>query len=292
MKRLLNEPLLHFFLLGVVIFAAYRLLSQPGGSAEPGKIVVTGGRIEHLAAGFAQAWLRPPSDAELKGLIDDWVREEIAVRESIAMGLDKDDAVIRRRLRQKIEFISDDTSARAEPTDADLDTYLQAHPDGFRVEQLLTFRQVYLNPERHGETLARDAAELLAQLRQAGSNSDVSALGDPSLLPQDVAAVPGSEVAKQFGQMFATQVGGLESGQWRGPIESGYGVHLVFISERTAGRLPALADVRDEVRREWTNARRLESTEKFYNALVSRNVVTIEDPELADKTKIAASGGK
>jgi parvulin-like peptidyl-prolyl isomerase len=170
-----------------------------------------------------------------------------------------------------------------------LNTYLEDHPDAFRHEQLLTFRQLYLNTERHGEMLARDTTQLLAQLKQAGGESDVSALGDPSLLAQEFAAVPGSEVAKQFGRTFAAELDGLESGQWQGPIESGYGLHLVFIKERTAGRLLALADVRDEVRREWTNMRRLETTEKFYDELLSRYVVIIERPEPVDKITVAAS---
>jgi hypothetical protein len=290
MKRLIKDPLLHFLLLGGVIFAAYSLLSRPDVSAEPGKIVVSVGQIEHLAASFAQAWLRPPSNAELKGLVDDWVREEIAVRESIAIGLEKDDAVIRRRLRQKIEFISDDTSARAEPTDADLNAYLQAHPDAFRVEPLLTFRQVYLNPERHGDQIAHNAAQLLAQLNQAGGRTEVSALGDPILLPQRFAAAPASDVAKQFGGKFAAQLAGLKSGQWQGPIESAYGLHLVYISEQSERGLPPLVEVRDAVHREWSNTRRLESTEKFYNELLSRYVVIIERPESVDTTKISASG--
>ena len=210
------------------------------------------------------------------GLVRDHVREEVYCREAMALGLDKDDTVIRRRLRQKMEFVSDDIAAQTEPTDADLTTYLLAHPDAFRVEQRFTFRQVYLNPERHGEHLARDAAQLLAQLNQAGNTIDPSALGDAFLLEEQFAAVPGSEVAKQFGESFAETLTGLQPGQWQGPVESGYGVHLVLVSKRTEGRLPELADVRDIVRREWDNARRLEANGKFYQELLKRYTVTIE----------------
>ena len=150
-----------------------------------------------------------------------------------------------------MEFVSDDIAAQAQPTDAELNAYLQAHPDTFRVEPRFTFSQVYLNPEKHGENLARDAAQLLAQLKQAGGKTDFSALGDSFMLDQQFDALPASEVARQFGEKFAATLGGLSPGQWQGPVESGYGVHLVFVSERTEGRLPALADVRDAVRREW-----------------------------------------
>jgi PPIC-type PPIASE domain len=284
MKRLLKEPLVHFLLLGAAIFAAYNWLPNRSG-AEAGKIVITQGQIEHLATGFAKTWQRPPTVEELAGLVRDHVREEVYYREARALGLDKDDTVIRRRLRQKMEFVSDDIAAQAEPTDDELHAYLQAHPDSFRVEPRFTFRQVYLNPDKRGENLVRDAAQLLVQLNQAGGKADASALGDSFLLEHQFAAVPASEVAKQFGEKFAAKLPGLTSGQWQGPVESGYGVHLVLVSERTAGRLPALAEVRDAVRLEWGNARRLEANENFYQELQKRYTVTIEGLEPAAEPK-------
>ncbi len=275
LKKIAKEPLLHFLLLGAALFIAYGLMSKPGSGA-PGKIVVTVGQIEHLAAGFAKTWQRPPTGEELKGLIDDWVQDEIATREAMALGLDKDDTVIRRRLRQKMEFVSEDVAAQTEPTDADLNAYLQAHPDSFRIEQRFTFRHVYLDPEKHGANLARDTARLLAQLKQSGGEADILVLGDSFLLGNDFAAVPASEIRKQFGEKFAEKLSGLPSGEWQGPVESGYGIHLVFITERTEGRQPALPDVRDAVRREWDNARRLEANEKFYQKLLKKYAVSVE----------------
>lgn len=276
MKRILKEPLMHFLLLGAGLFVAYSLISRPGSGGAPGKIVVTAGQVEHLAAAFAKTWQRPPTDEELKSLIDDWVREEIATREAMALGLDKDDSVIRRRLRQKLEFVSDDIAAQTEPTDSDLISYVKAHPESFRIEPRFTFSQVYLDPGKHGKNLARDAARLLARLSQAGDNNDLSALGDSFLLDSNFSAVSASEVAQQFGEEFAAKLGNLSPGRWQGPVESGYGVHLVLITERTEARLPALADVRDAARREWANARRLEGNEKFYQHLLKRYSVTIE----------------
>ena len=277
MKRILKEPLLHFLLLGVAIFVAYGFVSNStGGRSEPGKIVITQGQIEHLATAFARTWQRSPSAEELEGLVRDRVREEIYCREAMALGLDKDDTIIRRRLRQKMEFVYDDIATQVEPTEAELNAYLQAHRGAFRLEPRFTFRQVYLNPEKHGENVSRDAAQLLAQLKPAGEESDASALGDSFLLERTFAAVPGSEVAKQFGEKFAAELAKLPPGQWQGPIESGYGVHLVLVSERTEGRLPMLAEVRGAVRREWDKSRRLEMNEKFYQELLKRYTVTIE----------------
>ena len=282
MKRILQEPLLHFLLLGAAIFLGYGFVSK-GTSDEPGTIVITQGQIEHLATGFAKTWQRPPTQEELSGLVEDHLKEEIYCREALALGLDKDDTVIRRRLRQKMEFVSDDIAAQKEPTDAELETYLKTHADMFRIEQRLTFRQVYLNPQKRGEHLAEDAANLLAQLNQAGSQVDASTQGDSFLLEHDFQALPARDIAKQFGEEFSAQLLTLKLGQWQGPIESGYGLHLLFVSDRTEGRLPALAEVRDAVRREWDNARRLEGNENFYQSLRQRYTVTIEQPAVEAK---------
>lgn len=280
MQKLLREPLLHFLLLGAAIFAAYSLVTKRS-SAEPGKIVITQRQVENLAFAFAKTWQRTPTDKELAGLVRDRVREEVYYREAMALGLDKDDTVVRRRLRQKMEFISDDLAKQAEPSDAELNAYLQTHADKFRVEPRFTFRQVYLNPDKHRATLAADTARVLAQLRQTGGKADSSALGDTSLLERDYTALPASDIAKQFGEQFAAKLRELAPGEWQGPVESGYGVHLVQVSERSEGRVPALAEVREAVRRESDNARRQEANEKFYQDLLKRYVVTIEEPKLA-----------
>jgi hypothetical protein len=279
MRRLIREPLVHFLLLGAGLFAVFGILNKGAGGGEPGKIVVTLGKTENLATLFSRTWQRPPTPQELEGLIQDYVREEVAVREALALGLDRDDIIIRRRLRQKLEFVSEDLAGQVEPTDEELRAYLKEHPDTFRIERRFTFTQIYLNPERRGETLARDASELLAKLKQAGSKTDLSGLGDSFLLEQRFDAAPASDVVKLFGEKFTGRLNELPVGEWAGPVESGYGTHLVWVSERTEGRLPELEEVRDRVRREWANAEREKANEKFYQALLGRYTVTIEKPQ-------------
>ncbi|HSR90641.1 MAG TPA: peptidylprolyl isomerase [Gemmatimonadales bacterium] len=271
--KILREPLLHFLLLGAVIFGAYRFLSNERAT-QPGNIVVTQGRIEALVAAYTRTWQRPPTASEREGLIGDYIREEVYVREAIALGLDQDDMVIRRRLRQKLEFVSEDLSPLAEATDGQLHAYLAAHQDAFSVEPRFTFRQVFLDPRRRGDQLSHDAAHLLARLRQASTDPDT--VGDASMLDHSFGALPASLVAAQFGDQFAAALGKLPIGQWHGPVASAYGAHLVLVDDRTEGRVPDLEEVRDVVRRDWANAQRTEVSEKYYQTLLRRYAVTVE----------------
>lgn len=280
MKHLLKEPLVHFLVLGALIFAGYEWLNRNGEPA-PGRIVISQGQLASMVENFTRTQQRPPSHEEMEGLIRAQVRGEVYYREALALGLDKDDAIIRRRLQQKMEFISDDVADQAQPTDAELNAFLQAHPDKFRVEQSFTFRQLYLNPEKHGTNLASDAAQLLTKLNQPGGDTGFAAMGDPFMLDNRFNAITASAIANQFGKEFTAKLGGLAQGQWQGPVESGYGQHLVCLSERTPARAPALAEVRDAVRREWAEARRLAANEKFYQDLLKHYTVTIEQPAAA-----------
>src|SRR5664279_5583651 len=241
MKRILKEPLLHFLVLAAMLFVVYSLVSK-GSSGEGGKIVITQGQLGSMWESFTQTRQREPTRDEWEGLIRERVREEVYYREALALGMDKDDLIIRRRLQQKMEFVSDDVAAQAQPTDDELRAYLQAHPDSFRVDQRFTFRQVFFNPEKHGKSLARDTAQLLARLNQEGSKTDTSTLGDSIMLDKQYDALPAAEVGRLFGDKFAKALGALPLGQWQGPVESAYGVHLVFVSERVAGQVPALSD--------------------------------------------------
>jgi hypothetical protein len=277
---LLREPLVHFIVLGLALFAVYGALDRDRADVAAA-IVVSRGQIEHLAVGFSRVWQRTPTAEELDGLIRDYIREEVYYREAVAMGLDRDDTVIRRRLRQKLEFVSEDIAALAEPTQGDLQAFLQSQPERFRTEPRLTFQHAYLNPERRGDRLAIDAAALLERLKAAGAQADVSTLGDRFLLATSFESIPGSEIALQFGEEFARAVNDLAPGEWHGPVESGYGVHLVLVSARTEGRLPALEEVRDAVRREWSNAQREKANEVLYQRLLARYTVTIEQPKAA-----------
>ena len=201
--KMLREPLLHFILLGAAIFAVYGFVTRHR-TDKPGEIVVTQGALENIVTGFTRTWQRPPTEEELRGQIREYIREEAAYREALAMGLDRDDTIVRRRLRQKLEFLSDDLAIRVEPTDTDLQTFLQAHPDLFQSEPLFSFRQVYLNPQQHAANLSADEARLLADLQRSGPNADLSSLGDPFLLAPSFQNVSLAEIKQVFGDQFAS----------------------------------------------------------------------------------------
>lgn len=280
--KLFREPLLHFLILGAGLFLLFGAVADRTGERVD-QIVVSSGQIDHLVEVWTKTWQRPPTSGELQGLIKDYIKEEILYREARAMGLDKDDTIIRRRLRQKMEFLAEDVAAAAEPTDEQLRAFLEENRDKFRVERGVTFSHVYLNRERRGTALAGDAERLLIELGKSDGRVDPAKLGDPFLMPREYRSVPESEVAKLFGRAFASRLLELEPGRWAGPVESGYGVHLVLVRERTERRLPQLAEVRETVRREWFAGRRREANEAFYRYLREKYTVIVEEPEWADK---------
>ena len=286
MKRLLREPLLHFLVLGAAIFTVHGLVAGRR-APEGGRIVVTQARIEALATGFARTWQRLPSPQELEDLIRDHVREEAATREAIALGLDRDDIVIRRRLRQKLEFVLEDDVA--EPSEQELRAWFESHAADFRQEPRITFSHVYLDADRRGPALATDASVILARLR-AEPGRDPAHLGDPFLLGHRFERQPVADVRQQFGEAFGTALDRLEPVAWSGPIQSGYGLHLVLVHERIEGRLPTFEAVRNEVHRDWSQARRAAAEERLYRSLLERYRVTIEAPARDTGAVQAASG--
>ena len=274
--RLLREPLLQFLALGAMLFALYGVAGKRNAEA-PDKIVVSASRIATLGDGFARTWRRSPSEQELQGLIEDYIRDEVFYREGRAAGLDRDDVVIRRRVRQKMEFLAEDMSV-PEPSDEQLAAYLAANPARFRTEDHLTFHQIFLSATRRPNTIESDSKRLTSVLARADAAVDAMALGDPFLLGEEFRDVSPSRVTSIFGEDFSTQIAAMETGRWQGPISSGFGQHFVFISERTSGGLPPLDAVRPAVRREWTNTRRLEAERKLYVSLRARHEIVLETP--------------
>jgi hypothetical protein len=283
-SRILREPLLHFLVLGAGLFLLYGYV----GDAVPeraDKILVDEAEIARLSEQFQRTWMRPPTRQELA---EDFVKEEILNREALALGLDKDDLVIRRRMRQKMEFLNAALAEQREPTDAELQAYLDANPGKFRRPARYSFRQNYLGPDVAGTE--RRAADLLARLQaDPALGADPQALGDPTLLPPGLDSASEQEIAATFGTEFADSVSGLAKDTWRGPYPSSYGLHLIRLTGKEEGGLPELGQIRSAVAREWSNERRQEADDHFYQALRARFSVEIRLPkESADRQSLAA----
>jgi hypothetical protein len=248
--RLLREPLLHFAVLGVALFSTYYWLngSRPASDAvEP--VRIGSGQVEWLKETFSNQWLRPPDAGELQGLVAELVNEELFAREAQAMGLGEDDTIVRRRLAQKLKFLVEDTSRLAEPTDAELRQYFEANAARFEDSPRVSFSQIYFNPENRKDAVG-DAGLVLAGL-SANPGPDVSELGDRFLLEAEMRDADRQAVANAFGDEFANALLAIEPGKWSGPLKSGYGAHLVFVSARQIARKPAFEAVRGKVIAEW-----------------------------------------
>jgi hypothetical protein len=274
MAKWLKEPLIHFLLLGLLIFFAYDWLAGKGSA--PGEIFISRGQQQNLLNTFSRTWQRPPTPQEYQGLLQDYLRLEIAYRESMSMGLDQDDIVIRRRLRQKLELLAEDVASLVAPEDQQLQTYLDENIEEFMVEPRISLRQVYISRDRRGSAAEQDAQELLQRITTDGPNGDFEVFGDPLPLPSDIRNLRESEVARLFGSVFTDGLKVLATGHWSGPVESGFGLHLVFIEERMAGRAPDLTEVREAVQREWLSQRRTETVDGLYERLAENYTIEIE----------------
>ena len=282
MKKLLKEPLLHFLLIGAGLFLLFGWrggpASLPAGQSgqQSAKIVVAQGDSDRMVETFTRIWQRMPTEEEVKGLVEDLVRDEIYYREALAIGLDRDDSVIKRRMRQKMEFIFEDIAAQAEPTDEELLAYMEKHPDSYLVDPQIAFRHVYVNLDKRGRNAEADARQILAKLNE-GVNTDL--VGDSFMLDTEIKLSPLWEIRKQFGEEFSRNLLELKSEKWEGPVRSGFGLHLVLVTKRVGGHLPELKEVREIVKRDWMAERQKELKDAAYAKLRDRYSVEVERPK-------------
>lgn len=274
LRRLVREPLVHFAIIGGLLFLAF---GRGGGEAprSAAEIVVSRADVDRIAAGFRSTWGRAPSQRELEGAVNDFVREEVLYRTGLSLGLDRDDTIVRRRIRQKMEFFFEDTIPP--PTEAELRAFFEANAEKFREEPRLAFRQTFFS-ERRADAEA-DARAVLGRLGEGDATAD--AAGDPMLLPAESGLLPLARVRAQYGEEFARAVRDLEPGRWAGPLKSAYGWHLVRVTAREPAWLPSYETVRGVVQREWYAARRAAVVDQQYRKLLSGFRVRMEHAEPA-----------
>jgi hypothetical protein len=275
MRKWHREPLLHFLLAGVLIFAAHAWLGRSRDEAAPSAIDVNEGTVQRLREQWELQWKYPPGEQELRGLVQDHIREEVLYREGIALGLDRDDTIIRRRLAQKMEFLTQDLAALGPPDEAALAKYYEENVARYMEPARLTFSQIYFSREKRGadaETAARAALADLARRPEAEEE-----MGDPTLLPGEIHGASTIEVDAQFGPDFAAALGKLPLGEWQGPVPSSYGCHLVRVTEQVKGREIGLAAAREAVLRDIQEARRQETNRDLLERLRGRYRITVDE---------------
>ena len=285
--KLLREPLLHFMFIGAVIYLLYGVFAEPLPEADDKTIVVTAGEIEWMQTAWQKRWNRPPTAEEFDGLIQQYIKETVLYREALTMGLNQHDQVIRRRLAQKLEFLAKDLVALTPPTEEELSAYFDLHRERYQEPALYTFTQVFVDPDKRGDSTLDDAEVIKTSLiAQGDAVEDPGALGDDFMLQNYYPQKDLVEIQKQFGSGFTESLAKLSPGQWHGPVLSGYGVHLVYISSVSEPPAQVLADVRERVVQDWEMERGEELNDKFYASLREQYTVVIE--EAAEEEKVVA----
>ena len=274
----MREPLVHFLFIGMLLFVLFNWISAQQGGSER-QVVLSSAMVNEIAQGFQSTWQRPPSAEELQGLLEARVREELLFREGLALGLEADDPVIRRRIAQKVDVLAEESALVDAASDSQLEDYLQRNAARYALPAEVAFEQVLFDPNRHGENLQANLRDGLQRL-QAGASAEQ--IGDRTQLPARVAKTPADLLARDFGESFTAVLSGLPVGSWAGPVSSGFGWHLVRLQSLTPGRPATLSEVRKTVERDWENERRLRARQTFYDQLADKYEVIIEpSPEAA-----------
>ena len=267
---MLREPLFHFFIVGLFIFAAYYLVrgnNQPAADI----ITVTPERISQLGAGFSAVWKRKPSDKELKKLIEDYVREEVYYRDALALGLDSNDTIVRRRLRQKMEFLANSGAYLLKPEQEELESFYKTNSKLYRREPRIAFEQIFLGSNPSTTDIDRWLNSL-----HSGQTSESGSIGQSTLLPAQLSLSPRVAIDGVFGKEFFDQLLNLPVNSWSGPVKSSYGTHLVRLKKRTKAEQPELEKIRSTVLRDWKREKETELRNMDYEKRRAKYVLDIQ----------------
>ncbi len=273
MKSWHKEPLFHFLVIGAVIFVLFSIVNREEDFVSDNKIVVSSADIARLSENWSKKWNRTPTGTELQGLVESYIREEVYYREALALGLDRNDTILRRRLMQKMEFLSNDLAELNTPDETALNEYFLEHMDEYELPARVSFTHIYFSVDKRGSKAVEDAKNVLSGLNALRAPEK----GDNFMMEYDFNQETPFEVERLFGKGCAGELFTLEANTWHGPIESGYGLHLVRISEKTGSRMPELASVIDKVRTDLMFERKQKMNEEIYEKFRERYEIVVED---------------
>ena len=282
MTDLLRKPVVHVLFLGLIVAAAILLTKGPRTEDEARRVVITGGDILQLRAAFMRTWQREPMPEELRGALEQHIRQEVLYREALARGYDRDDMVVRRAMQQKMEFLAASQALREPPTEDEIEAFYALRQERYRLPAVVTFTQVYVSADKRRDGAVRFAEELLQRLRQEDpETAELSAWGDPIILPSVVVDRDEPEVARDFGGDFAATVVAMEPGSWQGPIRSGYGLHLVNVEKREDPRVPDWREVGSRVISDMEFEAKASSRDQLYQE-IAQNYEIVFDSQVRD----------
>jgi hypothetical protein len=280
LKCWLREPLLHFLLLGVALFAIYGYMHRGRGGVESSRqIALTLDDLRTMEMYFESQWHRQPTPQEFQAMVEDKIREEVLYREGLAMGLDKDDTIVKRRMAQKMQFLAEDVATAHEPTTAELKAWFDKNNKKFALPSRYSFRHLYFSPNKRGKNAQDDATRALTKIVGQPEDSKLAAsLGDQFMFQDYYGDRAPEAVAKEFGPRFAVSLEKLKPGSWQGPVESGYGWHLVFVDTVIPGRIPAFEEIEPDVKTAWLGEQKQEAWRKAYAEMRAKYSVYLPAP--------------
>ena len=290
-KRCLHEPLFHFLLIGAALFAAFHF-SQPTRDQSPSskEIRLSLDELAQATLLFQSQWRRNPTPEEFNRMVEQKVQSEVLYREALAIGLDKNDEIVRRRMAQKMQFLAEDVAAAHEPKTEELKSWFEKNSAMFAQPARLSFRHLYFSPDRRGSKARDDAVKALARI--AGQPEDTKlteSLADPFMFQDYYRDRAPDYLGKEFGPQFAQAVEKLPAGAWQGPIESGYGWHLVFVDSVIPGRIPAFEEVESDVKTAWLGEQKTRAWEKAYQEMRAKYTVLLPVPSGKEMASIPTS---
>jgi peptidyl-prolyl cis-trans isomerase C len=275
-KRLLAEPLFHFVLLGIILFTGYSYLDT-GDKTERAayQIQLTENDLLQMTLYFQSKWQRPPTIQELGRLLEGKVQEEVLYQEALAMGLDKDDTIVKRRMAQKMKFIAEDVTDARVPDPEELKNWYQKNNSIFAMPGRISFRQIYFSPDRRQEQAQQEAMAAFEKLKGQPIDSEIAAsMGDPMLQDYFGDRSVGT-LAKEFGPSFAQSIMKAKPGVWQGPLESGLGWHLVYVDNFQPGRVPDFSEVSSEVKKAWLAEQKEIAWQEAYKEMRAKYTVLL-----------------
>lgn len=277
-----KQPVIQFMIIGVVMFLVqtYIINADTDTTEDDYKIYLTAGEVKSMEEVWTSKWQRPPTEIEMKGMVNQRVEEAILFREAKKIGLDKNDNIIRQRMAQKLEFLTNDLVKPDSVSIEEVKLYFTENTNQYTTPANITMIQLFVNPKNYGDSLDKEIATRLAKLnRMDPASPKIAELGDQFSLQTYYPDKPHLEFAKLYGSDFATRIFELETEKWVGPVNSQYGAHLVYIMNKNPALITEFNTIKELVTEDLQREKQIELNNKYINGILSRYEVVVEEEQ-------------